>query len=970
MALIVIAVLLAIALDILFLWAWRQRRQMGRWPHWSALPVINRLPPLFRTSRSLFSEFGQSSQRVRTPGWRGWLPELSLLGALILIAGFAVVLRPQVAASSSTPVVVPLLAWVETLRQSAISYAWTWAALLVIGLGFLLAYVATREGRSPRLRRTAGLGLALLFGVEAQLSLVNGLIPLGIILYAAMAFTLYRWWRHYGSDRQDSWWQRPLPIKVEFAVVAVIFILSAGARFYLIGQQPYGVEGDESKWTIEIVQWMLEGKDVFSADYHYNSLPVSFYMQAPFQRLMGPGILAARTTVAFASVLAGLLFFFLIRRTVGPFVAVVAFFLLAISPADVVASRLANVESHVKIWAVLPLFFLYLAMDQRRLAWFALTGVSLALALITYDTLAPMLALILFLFAVEVFRTRKDGIIWWQGLLAMAVPVSFTLPGALDYLLGRSQYYGLGSRGWGAQPLAKLVDNSSAVLNNIFLNSRPDFLIVRPGPLLENAVAPLFVMGLVVALLRLRSRGPLMLISWCLIFTLPVPIALDSAMFRVIYPGWPAYYGLAALAVVLCASELVTPFLTRRFFLGALATGAALIIAANNLYIYLYVLEDPQDRVNRRLASELVLAEAKDGKVVYTPYQPNFGHLFEDEQSLIRLYLSSHLDTSQIDQYFKPVEKSELLHDLSTEPPEGNAAVILYHDPAGDSEDDQLLQGALTRCYHASPVMSQGPFSVDIIAASDLQDSKCAAPGITLASSSPEPGSSGIVSLRWTSDFPLADPRLACSALQAGTYLLTAADFSLGPGWTTETRFAPLEGEGPFMADGFGSTLATATVDAPPRAPYAVWVRSYRRTDDGWPGYVSTGGSRMPFADQIDTLNQWVWQRAGTAESLGDGQVSLTRPYGGDGRDYVSLFVDGVLLTQDLTFDPNQQPLWTTLPETPIPGGSPMGGDFVQVFGPGNYRCKVVASDHGRLVDSWGRPGASSETLPLSLAQP
>lgn len=291
-----------------------------------------------------------------------------------------------------------------------------------------------------------------------------------------------------------------------------------------------------------------------------------------------------------------------------------------------ITSRVANVEAHVKLWAVLPLFLLYLALDKRRTVFFALTGIALSLALITYDTLAPMIGLVFFLFFVEVVRVGKGGIAWVKGFIAMLVPVAIVGPTVTEYLIGRGAYYNLASEGWAREPIQALFENLSTLLTNIFISAKPDFLFVRQGPLLESPIAPFFVMGVVLALVRLRERGALLLFSWFLIFTFPVPVALETPMFRVLYPGWPAYYGLAAIAVVLVGAVLVRPLISGRlYYLGLFVAGSLLFV--NNLYVYLYELEDPQDRVYRRTATELVSDRVAAGDVVNTPYLPSSGHI-------------------------------------------------------------------------------------------------------------------------------------------------------------------------------------------------------------------------------------------------------------------------------------------------------------------------------------------------------
>lgn len=967
MTYVIILALLAVVVDVLFIWAWRRRNRTGAWPSFPLKTLRNRVSSMLHRLPDASIEWLQPKEEPHPEGWRGYLAEISLAVALVVLGAYVLILRPNVPSPDQQLTIGPWLAWIHALRESALSSGLTWAILLPLGMGVLLTYAIRRKQERRALERVAGLGLALLFGLEAQLALVNGKVLLAAILYLGLTFTVWRWWRSFGTDLEDVWRARGLSKRLEFSLVGLIFVLSAATRLYGIGNQPYGVEGDESKWTIEVVQWMLNGREAFSSQYHYTSLPVSFYMQAPFHYLAGPGITSARMTVAVASVLAGLLFYFLLRRTIGTPVALVGFFLLAVSPADVIASRLGNVESHVKLWAVLPLFFLFIAFDQRRTAWFALSGIALALALITYDTLAPLLGLVALLFVVEAIRNRKAGATYWKGFLALSIPLAFTLPKAIGYLLGRRPYYDLASKGWSDEALLRLFSGAGDLLKNIFVLARPDFLFVRSGPLLENAIAPFFVMGLVVALLRFRSRGPLLLLSWFFLFSIPVPVMLDSPMFRVIYPGWPAYYGIAALAIVLCVAVLIRPLL-RQPLLSAVIVAGACLLFFNNLYIYLYELEDPQDRVNRRDAAELVLQQVNAGDIVFTPYAPNAGHVLDDEQSLIRLYLRSSLDASELDHWYRPVESSDLIHDLSVEFPGGNVAVVSYKDEATPEPTLDPLQNALVHCYAAHKIEELDSFSVYTISSRELIKPRCVAPNLSLGVAQEQTASSGEVNFDWQSDFPVTGPELACQAIKSGTYLLQPEDFTPGPGWTFETRFAPIpEGEGKFLADGLGNQYAVAELPIVSSDTYAVWMLSYRRKVDDWPVRIDVGDAAFSVSSQPDTLDEWVWERAGTVQASQSTIVRLHRPYGGPDRDFVSAFIGGVLLTQDLEFDPGQASIWVPGPRVTVPVENGRSGHFRQAFDPGTYQCSLVAENDVRLVDPWGQPGASSENILFSI---
>lgn len=168
---------------------------------------------------------------------------------------------------------------------------------------------------------------------------------------------------------------------------------AAFARFYQLDSFPYGIEGDEAKWTAEVVWLGLRGEPDISALYHRDALPVSFYMQTLFHRIMGPSLYAARFEVALFSVIAALVLYMYLRQVAAMPLALLASWLAAASIFDISASRLANVESHVKLWPILTFAILAFAIKIRHWAAFAVAGIALALGLLTYDKCTTVVAL-------------------------------------------------------------------------------------------------------------------------------------------------------------------------------------------------------------------------------------------------------------------------------------------------------------------------------------------------------------------------------------------------------------------------------------------------------------------------------------------------------------------------------------------------------------------------------------------------
>jgi 4-amino-4-deoxy-L-arabinose transferase-like glycosyltransferase len=155
---------------------------------------------------------------------------------------------------------------------------------------------------------------------------------------------------------------------------------------------------------------------------------LSFYMQAPFQQLLEPGIHSARLGVALYSLLATLAFYWLVRQLAPVPLALLSTYLLSISIMDISASRLANVESHVKLWPILALAFLASAVQKRRWELYFLSGLALALGLLTYDTVWPIFIVVILLAVFDLFFQSEGWKTRIKNIAALLLPPLLTMP--------------------------------------------------------------------------------------------------------------------------------------------------------------------------------------------------------------------------------------------------------------------------------------------------------------------------------------------------------------------------------------------------------------------------------------------------------------------------------------------------------------------------------------------------------------
>ncbi len=164
------------------------------------------------------------------------------------------------------------------------------ASNLLTGLLALALMSVAALRRSPCDLRTALLWTLLSLAMAAQWCL--GREPergLGVTLYWIAALGFFVWARL--TNRQiDAGLNQPLQMgrKLEIALVVAAIALASFGRLFDLHTLPYGIEGDEAKWTAEVVWLGIRGLPDLSGLYHRDALPTSFYMQTPFQKLLGP----------------------------------------------------------------------------------------------------------------------------------------------------------------------------------------------------------------------------------------------------------------------------------------------------------------------------------------------------------------------------------------------------------------------------------------------------------------------------------------------------------------------------------------------------------------------------------------------------------------------------------------------------------------------------------------------------------
>lgn len=913
--------------------------------------------------------------RIWEQSWSRWLA-LILLGGVVYFIVFA---PPRIGGQVSITPNQPGRPFYHFHWQQAYldKHPDQMGALIAVG-GSVLALLALVSGlwRRQRERVQAALLLTgLTLAGMGQWLLADGTLWMGAAYYGFSAVALLHWMIAARQRlRADLEWRPEWLRWNEIWLVVALLALAAFARLYAFPTVPYGVEGDESKWIYEVVELMIDGEAESSGEYHRDALPASFYMQVPFQRLQ-VGIFSARVAVVLYSLLGTLAFYWLLRQIAPRPVAALGMFFLSISVMDISASRLANVESHVKIWPILALALLALALQRDRWQIFALSGLALALGLLTYDTVLPMLGVLLLILMVELWVARQQLRRAAQNLAAFLLPPLLTLPLLVPYFNSRLSYYQIEEKGWSDGWGGALWENLRQVLQGWFVETHFDFIYNRQGPMLNAVLLPLFFVGLLFALGTLRQRVSRWSVLWLVLLLLPVPVLTASPFARVYYPGLPAVYGLVALGLYLLTRELA-----RLLRPGLTPLGLILIIAFlgwlpfYNFYLYFNGVGDPGDRQIRREIGEFALDAARSQAHLYMPYWPIANDPLFVEFQIAELYLHQELDAEQISAAYDRVPLDDFLPQLSTDAQQWSAVDVLIDTQIStQTETWAAMRTALLRCFPGGTLTTGHYFERYRLTAAQLHNPACIPVQLQLGADENH-AAEDPAALPWSlSHSTVAALRVVCEQEAQSLLWAEGEDFTLGPGWGRDVSFVQdWHGSG-YLVDSYGSQAAMYHTEFPADVPIYAWVRAYKRTPDEAPAYLLLGDQRDAFADSPQISHQeWVWERLGPYESAAAAQDwRVERPYEAPPGEFMALFIDALVFTSDPDFSPLNDAGRSVVYDERFQLRSPASQGYLQFALPaGRYFCRVGLDPGTALVDAYGQPAVWSNTVELNMQSP
>lgn len=760
----------------------------------------------------------------------------------------------------------------------------------------------------------------------------------------------------------------------EWALLISIVVGAGLLRFSGLDRFPDFIHGEENIWTWQVARKLFSTDHPWPISWYSKGVPVSYAQEWPFFRVLGLSYVAPRYEVAFFGTLTVGLFYFLARTVAGVRIALFSTVLLATSMVALAASRAAFVQSHVLFWTVAAYYLYVQAVERRSPLLYLLTGGTLALGALTYQTFVTAIPVVGLHFLYEAARDSKRWRSHVINLTLLASPVLLVWPRVWWYL-GTQQ--GHVSSGQGSlteiagSPLEVPGEYLSAAWHNLkfmfenlfYRQTYADYLIIRPErPIFLAGVTALALVGVALVVPRARQRWPAFLLLWLFIQTSFSPVVLDAPFIRALLPAYPALFLFAGvgLGAVLPNLQNTTPRLLRYASLGVMLAVTGALATTGALAYFTETQDTPEGQVRQSL-SDTVDEYARSDTLLVFPYRPNTWDLVENERESIRFMVAGATGGfEKALQFYALVSEEQFLTALQANGSDARRAVVVVQDKDAPDEAEQVrmsVTAALQRCYPGIRWEKH-----DFLVAGIIEDRFS---GECDATATLEPGAVGDAraslptTLRWTSS-PDAGPfAIEIQRRRDGVEDYEMEGFAPSNGWGSEAKYATgYSGSGYYYDD---VTAGTAVVNLPiaGSGTYTLWFRTYRRVSDNTHRWVSIDGQMLGELSPPEgrPLGQWTWEALDPISLQADShRLELSRQGSGP-----ALFIDALYVSQRTGFDPNRDDLWITAlkaeaPERPESGQSLTLGESLS---PGKYRWRV-ASLNDRLVTGLGEPLVST----------
>ena len=347
--------------------------------------------------------------------------------------------------------------------------------------------------------------------------------------------------------------------------VALGALLVAGLTLRLWAPQafPNGIHGDEAALGLIAVD-VLEGRGPHPFGVAFIRDPAPFmYAEAAFMAILGVGIGAPRAMAGAAGALTLVALWLLARPLFGVRVALVAAGLLAVSAAHLHFSRLAINVVEIPLFGLLALGLTWRGIREGRPFWHLLAGMALGFAQYAafgsrvYAFILAGTYLLLALAHPRSWRAVAGGaLLALLGTAVVLAPLLVHLRREPQLLWGHLETRSVFRRWDQATEIHGTADWLGVMLGQARINllafvnvpDRGPFYGFAAEPLLNAPIAVLFLLGLLLALARLRDPRFASLLLACAGVLAGGILSAGAPQFHRLLPMLPIACLLAALA--------------------------------------------------------------------------------------------------------------------------------------------------------------------------------------------------------------------------------------------------------------------------------------------------------------------------------------------------------------------------------------------------------------------------------------
>ena len=380
-------------------------------------------------------------------------------------------------------------------------------------------------------------------------------------------------------------------IKNIYSPIFVIFILAVFLRIIFLTTFPFRVDGDASRFGLDGLLAWNEHQQLFAVGW-YGHTNVYFYIVGFFEKIFSNNLLGLRMLSAFGGILGILTTYLCAKELFNKKVAAWAAFFLAISPFDLVFSRVGTEVIWMIFFAPIVIFFLL----KKNPYYLFFSGIFLGISQYFYPgaRLIPILILIL-LFLLFAHKQRNfkhlllsSTLILFGFLLVYAPMIGYFLDHKEAYF-ARINIVGIFQSGWlkNEMETRSLVDIFTHQIVNSYLAFhmpvKVGFAWFYRSPFLDYLHTVLFTIGLFVSIFRIKKWQYQFLYMYLIVgiffggvLTIDSPA---SSRYVILFPAVAMFIGLGI-------NYLINLFSKKSLMQKMVICFFALILFVTSLYSY------------------------------------------------------------------------------------------------------------------------------------------------------------------------------------------------------------------------------------------------------------------------------------------------------------------------------------------------------------------------------------------------